>query len=380
MKIALFHNLYGEFSHGGAETVVRLMAEKLASEGQEIFLITTKPRGQAGKPRGQAGKPRGQAEPTSTVGADGLKIYYLNSYFYNLSDFSPFARAGWQIGNLLSGRKYWQIKKILNAEKPDLAITHNLMGLGWLTPVVIRRQKIRHEHFLHDIQLLHPSGLMLWGKEKIIDDLATRIYQALTRACFASPAKVISPSAWLLKMHKERKFFKNSEMAVEPFAWPAETVLSNVPLSAAETTVKTNSARNFLFIGQIEKQKGVFLLIKAFKKINNPDLSLTFAIRGGGQEIAAAKELAASDSRIRFLGPLSYGETENIKTASDCLIVPSLCYENSPTTIYGAHASGLPIIAANIGGIPEIMGENDKLFEPGSEEDLKEKIEEMAGN
>lgn len=356
MKIALFHNLYGEFSHGGAETVVRLMAEKLQAEGQEVFLITTKPRGQAW-----------------AVDADGLKIYYLDSYFYNLSRLPLFIRAFWQIGNIFSGRKYRQIKKILATEKPDLAITHNLMGLGYLSPLAIRHQKIRHEHFLHDIQLLHPSGLMLWGKEKIIDSAAARIYQALTRALFASPAKVISPSAWLLKMHKDQRFFKNSEMAIEPFAWPTGTTSPSV-----SSPKKTGGAKNFLFIGQIEKQKGVFLLIKAFKKITDPDLSLTFAIRGGGQEITAAKELAASDSRIRFLGPLSYEETESIKAASDCLVVPSLCYENSPTTIYGAHASGLPVIAARIGGIPEIVNENDKLFEPGNEEDLIKKIREIT--
>jgi len=373
MKIALFHNLYGKFSHGGAETVVHLMAEKLRAEGQKVFLITTRPRRQAEGSRRQTEKTRFQDESA----AGEFKIYYLESYFHSLSSFPFFVRAFWQIGNIFSFRKYWQIKKILATEKPNLAVTHNLMGLGYLTPLAIRQQKIRHEHFLHDIQLLHPSGLMLWGKEEYIASLAARAYQALTRAFFSSPAKIISPSNWLLKMHKERGFFKNSETAVEPFDWPTGTAAPDISSPVAKTK-KTGGARNFLFIGQIEKQKGVFLLIRAFQKIANPDLRLTFAIRNGGKELTAAKETAASDSRIRFLGPLSYAETEDIKMTSDCLIVPSLCYENSPTTIYGAHASGRPVIAARLGGIPEIVGENDKLFEPGSEDDLKKKIEEMA--
>ena len=64
--------------------------------------------------------------------------------------------------------------------------------------------------------------------------------------------------------------------------------------------------------------------------------------------------------------------------SSDCLIIPSLCYENAPATIYEAHAANLSVLAANIGGIPEIINSKDKLFKPGDENDLKEKIIELA--
>ncbi len=53
---------------------------------------------------------------------------------------------------------------------------------------------------------------------------------------------------------------------------------------------------------------------------------------------------------------------------SDAVILPSLCYENSPTVLYESFQSGVPVIASCIGGIPErvIDGENGLLFEPGS--------------
>lgn len=97
-----------------------------------------------------------------------------------------------------------------------------------------------------------------------------------------------------------------------------------------------------------------------------------------GQDMDKAREAAKDDARINVSEPLSYDETKEIMAAKDCLIVPSLCYENSPTVIYGTHAAGLPVIASRLGGIPELMKENDRLFAPGDENDLIEKILMMA--
>ncbi len=350
MKIGLLHNLYGEYSRGGAETAVKLMADDFRAAGNQVFIITT--------------RPKGDSEKNSDAPA-GPKVHYIDSEFYNLNKHSLLYRAGWQIGNIFAFQKARETRKILQSEKPDLVITHNLMGLGFMIPRTLRKLNIRQEHFLHDIQLIHPSGLMIFGKEQKINSLGAKIYQALTRALFASPAKIISPSDWLMEMHKQRGFFKDSDQEVRPFIWPG---METMPES------KHGPAKNFLFIGQIEEQKGIFLLIGAFRKIKRPELTLTIAIRGGGASLEKAKIAADGDKRIRFLGPLSYEEAEKIKKESDCLIVPSLCYENSPTTIYGAHAAGLPVIASRLGGIPELMKETDRLFAPGNENDLIEKI------
>lgn len=364
MKIGLLHNLSGEYSRGGAETAVNIMADNLRADGQRVFMITTRPKSEKVKMTDN-GRVSGNDRIKIDEKSAEAKIYYINSEFYNLNKHSRLYRAFWQIGNIFAFKKAGEIKKILELEKPDLVITHNLMGLGFMVPSVLRQLNIRHEHWLHDLQLIHPSGLMIFGQEQKINRLSAKIYQALTRALFASPIKVTSPSDWLLEMHKQRGFFKDSEHEVKPFVWPgADASLPN----------KTGPAKNFLFIGQVEEQKGIFLLINAFKKITRPELTLTIAIRGGGSSLEKARAAASADARIKFLGPLSYEETEKVKAASDCLIVPSLCYENSPTTIYGAQAAGLPVIASRLGGIPELMKKDDRLFAPGDENDLREKI------
>ncbi|MFA5155400.1 MAG: glycosyltransferase [Patescibacteria group bacterium] len=350
MKIALFHNLYGELSRGGAETVVRQQAEQLRSAGHEVWLITTKPR-------------RSTLAAVETD-ADGLKIYRLSSCFAGLGKHGLGYRLAWQVGNMFSLGRYYRIKKILQTEKPDRAITHNLMGLGFLTPLLLRRLGIRHEHFLHDIQLLHPSGLMIWGQERIISGPVARLYQTLTRRLFAAPALVVSPSRWLLELHQKNGFFINSAAEICPLKLTA---------AAGARSATGKAAGHFLFVGQLEEHKGIFLLIEAFKKLADPAARLF--IVGDGRQTDNVREAAAGDERVSLAGRLDSAAVQKAMLASHYLVLPSLCYENSPTVIYEAHAAGLPVIAAALGGITEITGPQDILFRPGDLDDLKQKLE-----
>lgn len=346
MKIALVNNLYFPYNRGGAEQVVFQMAEDFRAAGNEVFIITTCPKKIAAL----------RPEQNQETNNEGQKIYYLPSSYYNLAERSLLSRSGWQLINPFNFKKYFELKSLLIIEKPDLVITHNLMGLGLLVPSLLRKFKIQHEHFLHDIQLIHPSGLMFYGQEKKIDSLGAKIYQALTRYLFVSPAKIISPSSWLLEQHKQRGFFKNSQTEVRPFK----------KLVTSSTPTKNSALKKFLFVGQIEYHKGVFLLIEAFKKTHDSSTSLT--IVGDGRGFERAKAAAASDKRINFLGRVNFEEVGNIIKNHEALIVPSLCYENSPTIIYEAKNNGLTIIAANLGGIPELLDSNDHLFKPEIEE------------
>jgi len=357
MKIAIINNLYYPFNRGGAENVVKEMVKELTSLNHEVFLITTKPRSES--------KPINQE----------TKTYYLNSKYLCLADFSLPIKLIWHLNNIFFCKNTRLIKKILLSEKPDLVLTHNLMGLGFRLPLIIKKLGIRHEHYLHDIQLLHPSGLLIFGKEKIIHCGAAKIYQFFTRHFFGSPDKVISPSNWLLEQHKNNGFFTKSKTEVKPLV----EINKQASALTRSTSCKNNfSNNNFLFVGQIEEHKGIIFLINSFKEAlaTNPFLNLT--IIGDGRLLKTAQSLSANSKQINFLGRLDSLAVSAIMKNSDFLIVPSLCYENAPMTIYEAQANNLSVIAANIGGIPEIIRSQDILFIPGDSEDLKDKILKAA--
>ncbi len=352
MKIAVINNLYQPYNKGGAEKNCQKLILEAQTQGHDCFIITTKPKTEI------------------NINSDP-RTYYLTSKYYFLNKTTIVYRFFWQIANIFNFFRGQQLKKILTTEKPDLVITNNLMGIGLRSFKIIKRLKIKQIHILHDVQLFYPSGLMLWQQERKTNFLPAKIYQIISRNLVGSPDLIVSPSKWLLNEHTNRKFFKSSHKII--LKNPTSIIIENI---VKRNTVKTDCT--FLFIGQIESHKGILFLINTFKNIPNDNIKLN--IVGHGSLLSQAKKIAQTDKRISFLGFDNQIETEQLKT-SDCLIVPSLCYENSPTVIYNALNYNLPIIASNSGGIPELFtNQQGLLFIPENEIDLINKINKFLDN
>lgn len=352
MKICLINNLYFPYQRGGAEKVTASMAAKLQQEGHEVFLVTTKPK-------------------KVDYGVNSWpRTIYFPSNFYHLSNLNKTWRFFWHLYHLLFGRHYFRWRKLWHQEKPDLVISHNLMGLGFIAPLTIRQAKIKHHHFLHDIQLLHPSGLIILGQEKNVDSFFARLYQTITKYLLSSPDLIISPSKWLLQEHQKRGFFRNSHTEIKPLINFFNFETKNQFTENLNQEKKKNE--KLLFIGQMEEHKGVNFLLQAFTKLADKSMRLTLA--GDGSLLNKLREDYKHDSRLLFLGRLDQNSLQKEMAAADLLIVPSLCYENSPTVILEAQAANLPVVASNLGGILEITKKRDRLFEAGNAIDLFAKI------
>ena len=329
MKIGLINNLYKPYNRGGAERIVELMAEELRQLGQTVFIISTRPK---------------IKKDTEESG-----VYYLESGYGNLSKWPYPRRLLWQIGNLINLKKYHQVSKILKKEQPELVVSHNLMGLGLLIPVAIKKSKARHIQILHDIQLLHPSGLMYFGQEKIINSALARIYQTVTASMFSLETIIISPSKWLLNLHTSCGLFKNNK----------KIVIAN-PFSGGK--LSTSRSKNFIFVGQLEYHKGLDLFVAAAARF----IDYNFLVVGDG----SLKDITETNN-LKLLGRKDPESVSQLLSDSLAVIIPSRCYENSPTVIYEAAAVGTPVIAANLGGIPELIDRfGGLLFEPDSLDSL----------
>ena len=359
MKICLINNLYKPFAKGGAERIVELQAEGLVQAGHEVFIISTKP-----------------LFTTSEIRNPKSEIYYLPGLYYNLYKIPKIFRLPWHIIDMFDIGNYLRIKSILNKAKPDIVITHNLKGLGYLIPRAIKCLKIKHIHILHDIQLLYPSGLMLCRKEKQLEIFPAKIYTGLCRWLFSSPDIVISPSKWLMELHEKKNFFSQSKKIVLPNPTP------NIPASPLKDKTRDKVFR-FLYVGQIEKHKGILFLIESFSILcqNFGRCNFELIIAGTGGKLKKARQLTKTNKYIKFLGWKDKDEVRGLMELADCLIVPSLCYENSPTVIYEAAGAGLPVIAARLGGIPELIHTlGGILFKAGNEGDLMHQMKWAMDN
>ncbi len=357
MKIALINNLYYPFNKGGTEHIVEMCYQELKRKNIEVIIITTKPYFK------------------KTAGAD-KNIYYLNSGYHFLDVIPTWLRLFWHIVDTFNFKKFFQIKKILKKENIDIVITHNLKGIGFLTPLAIKKRGIKHIHTLHDIQLLHPSGLMIYKKEKIINSQLAKLYQKFNILFFSHCHTVVSPSNWLLKLHENKLFFSrcNKKRICNPI--PKKLINNN----NGQNNKKSKQMFDFIYAGQIESQKAVLFLVDTFKEYLklHPQSKTRLLLVGGGTKEAEIKKREDGKSII-FKGKMERQDTLNLMEKSDCLILPSICYENSPTAIYEASLVGLSIIASNIGGVPELIDIfGGKLFKPGDSQDLIDKIKKTA--
>ena len=352
MKICLINNLYQPFNRGGAERVVETIANGLIKAGHEVFIICTKPR---------FSKLR--------ITNYKIRIYYLNSLYYNLNKLPKFFRLVWHLWDMFDIVGYFKIKKILQRENCDAVIANNLMGVGFLAVPAVKRLKIKLIQIVHDIQLIHPSGLLRFGEENKINTLLARNYAGLTSRIVDSPDIVIFPSRWLMDIHLDKIFFIKSKRIVLPN-----------PIETSRKAIGGNSAAGFkfIFIGQIEEHKGVFLLIEAFKTIKRkyPEAELTIA--GNGSKRTEAEALGAG---VKFLDWPGEAAADKLLSSSHCLVYPSLVYENCPNAIQRALAAGLPVLASELGGIPELLSKNAGiLFKPADVIDLENKMEWLINN
>lgn len=123
-----------------------------------------------------------------------------------------------------------------------------------------------------------------------------------------------------------------------------------------------------LFLGGADPfRKGVNDLLKAAQIICTHYPSIKFIISGGSEKsIKQTTKIVMPIERVEFVGWLSEQEKIELLHSVDIFVLPSY-HEGLPYAIIEAMASGLPIVASSVGGIPDVIrnGENGFLIEPG---------------
>jgi glycosyltransferase involved in cell wall biosynthesis len=132
----------------------------------------------------------------------------------------------------------------------------------------------------------------------------------------------------------------------------------------------------FLFVGRLEKIKGLQTLIPLFRSYKKAELW----IAGKGSYEEKLKHLAKNSSNIRFLGHQHGQRLEMLYKEAIAVLIPSLCYEISSIVIPEAFTHRTPVIARKLGGMPEIIEKSHAgiLFE--SENELLEAMDSLVDN
>lgn len=352
------------YPNGGSETYIFKLGEYLQSQGHQVQFFGMEHEGRC-------------------VGNEA-QAYTTDMDFHGGSKLSKLT---YPVKTIYNSEARKKIRLVLDSFAPDVCHLNNFNYQ--LTPSIILeivkwRKKTGHPCRIvftaHDYQLVCPNHMLFNpGSHEICEKCIGGHYMNCTkcRCIHGSFSKSIvgTAEAVFWKMKKTYRYidkviccshFMKSKMDTNPLI-AANTVALHNFISKVE---KKNSVKKdyVLYFGRFSQEKGIGTLIEVCKRL--PDIRFIFA--GSGP---LEKEISGV-SNIENAGFQSGEALEKLIREARFSIYPSEWYENCPFSVMESQMYGTPVLGADIGGIPELIRENETgmLFESANADDLKEKI------
>ena len=309
-------------------------------------------------------------DPIAPPEPDGMTIHRLTS---GRGILSPLLTQ--QIGRpIVNGGR---IREILEQGDYDVINFHNISLVGG--PGILEYGDALKLYMAHEHWLVCPTHV-LWrhnrelcdGRECLRCSLSYRRPPQLWRYTGYLKRELRHVDAFIamsrFSREKHREFGFPREMEVVPYFLPDEEPEDGRPAP--------HDRPYFLFVGRLEKIKGLSDVIPAFAKIGGADL----LVAGDGTYAETLKKEAEGIDAVRFLGRVPLEELAGYYRHALALIVPSVCYETFGIILIESFRHGTPVIARRIGPFPEIVEESGggELFSTG--EELAAAIERILGD
>lgn len=194
---------------------------------------------------------------------------------------------------------------------------------------------------------------------------AGRVYFAIERALELATDGLIHVSAYEAAVYRRK---------VGVPRCPAHVVVNGLKPEEFEPIATNPDPVDFLYIGMLRDLKGVDVFLDALNRLKGQQPPVRACVVGAGEEaderryrdMAAAADM---QDQIVFLAPMP---ARQAFARARTIVVPSRA-ESMPYIVLEAAAAGLPMIATNVGGIPEVLwGEGERLLSPGDPDSLAE--------
>lgn len=315
--------------------------------------------------------------------------YFVSRLSFNEANFLDKLRAPFRIIYSLQAKR--KFRKIVKDFKPDIVHIHNIYHQ--LSPSILpvaRRHQVPVVMHLHDYKLICPN-YQLFAHGRIYEDFKPdKYFNCYRTRCFKnSKAKSFLASLEMWLHHSVWDIYsKNITRYLAPSQFMKDKVVEyghnkdkfqviynpfSAKLVASDEAIASASFANYLlFFGRLSTEKGLETLIKAVAKTGDK-----LKIAGEGEKMADLDKLAKNlKADVEFLGWKSGEELRDLIMQARATVLPSIWYENMPLSMLEALNLGSPVIASDIGGMPEIVKDsvNGYLFKPGDVDSLIEAI------
>lgn len=283
-----------------------------------------------------------------------------------------------------------QFGRLLDDFTPDIVHLHNIHS--YLSPqlaVMARQRGKKVVWTLHDYKLICPSYSCLYDG-KPCEDCLHSPFSVVRKRCMKG-SMAASVMAWLEALKWSRSVLERN---VDAFICPSE-FMRGMMLKAGFSAEKLHTVWNFVdpvklerfagtelsasredyccYVGRLSAEKGVEMMLETISR--SP---YRIKVAGTGPLHEQLKTRYASCGNIEFLGHRNAEQVSELLSAAKFSIMPSICYDNNPLGVIESLCAGIPVVGAEIGGIPELLasGNSGIVFKSGSNDDLRRALDE----
>ena len=354
MRILVLTDRYPPHYEGAYELNCQQVVDGLAARGHEIVVLT------------------------SMYGVGGPVIQ--GPIMRRLHSIDPVYRGrlhrrlmqGYEAGQRVAN--YWITRQIGAQIKPDLVFIWHMLAVSVLPILAVQDLGIP------TVYRVGSHWLVMLHREYVREPYALkRLYRSALMGfrrfeeVRLGPAIVVSST---LRANYEKAGFDMSQSAVIPSGIPPEWLAARPP------ALPSNGSPRVLYVGRIEKEKGVEVALAALAILNQSypvPVYLDLIGRGQPAYLAHIRQLIARDGlvdRVRLVDFIPRDELLKRYGAYPVLLFTSLHLEGLPMTIVEAMAQGLTVIASDIVGPRDIIvnGHNGFLVPPGNAQALSDAL------
>lgn len=364
LKFLMITTFFPPYNFGGDGIYIYRLCNELARQGHKVDVVHS-------------------VDAYEVLEKSGPKGDYPNHP--NITVYPLKTRAGFwaALATQQTGRSYFKrelIKKLIDENDYDVIHYHNmsLIGLEVLDYGDAIKLYHTHEHWLVcPMHVLWKYNREVCTKQECIRcQLAGKRppqwwrYTGYMERQLSRVDMFLSPS--LFTKDKHHDYGLDIPIIHLPYFLPT----SANPDEPVDETAFQHDRPYFLFVGRLEKIKGVQNLIRVFRRYKECDL----LIAGDGEYSETLRELAKDVPNVKFLGRLPYHQLRALYRHARALLVSSICYEVFGIIIIEAFAQKTPVIVHNLGALPEVVRQSGGGFVYNSDEELIEHLEKFRKN
>jgi glycosyltransferase involved in cell wall biosynthesis len=299
------------------------------------------------------------------------------------NDMNALSLAGTTIWSAGTQRK---IAALLREQRPTVAHFHNTFML--ISPAAYyacHAADVPVVQTLHNYRLVCPAAIFYRHGEVCEECIHRAVpWPAVFHGCYRQSRAASGVVTAMLSAHNFLRtwarrvdvYIALSEFARRKFidgGLPAGKIVDKPNFLEKDPGAREGVGAHALFVGRLTEEKGLWTLLKAWRALQHIPLK----IAGDGPLKAKVAEFAQRENltNVQILGQCSRGEVLVLMKQARFLVFPSQWYEGFPLTIAEAFACAVPVIAARLGALPEIVadGLTGLHFNASDAEDLAAK-------